>query len=108
MSRVTVLAILLVGCGVRTWELLEGKPALSPTAGAAVVIYGVEDAGDPPPACHKLGVVRAWSAGEKTFPHEGFRGAAAELGGDSVIELRPDPSGPPKRPTWFGTVARCR
>ncbi|MBL8720459.1 MAG: hypothetical protein JNL79_31025 [Myxococcales bacterium] len=108
MNRFALLALLFAGCGVRNWELLEGKPASTPTAGAGVILYGVEDAGDPPPSCHKLGVVRAWSSGEKTFPYDGLRGAAAELGGDSVIDLHPDPAGPPKRPTWLGTVARCR
>lgn len=103
-----VSALVLVGCGSRTWQIVEGAPAKTPTAGAAVVLYGVEGAGDPPPTCHRLGRVRAWSSGEKTFPYDGLRGAAAELGGDSVLELAEEPGAPRNRPTWVGVVANCR
>lgn len=109
MRRWSVLVpFVLAGCGSRDWQILSGSRAATPTAGAAVVLYGVEGAGDPPPSCTKLGTVRAWSHGEKTFPYDPLRSAAAELGGDSVIELKPDETAPRNTPTWIGTVARCR
>ncbi len=109
MPRFIVL-VLLAGCATGGHELLSGTKADKASVGAGVVLYGVDAGAEkPPPSCHTLGQVRAWSFGEKTFPHDGFRAAAAELGGDSVIDIRPDPAATdPKRPTHLGTVANCR
>ena len=109
MTRLFAFAALfLTACASDGYQIVEGAKAPSPSMGAGVILYGVERS-DQPPSCHRLGVVRAWSKGEKTFPYDGFRAAAAELGGDSVIEIHPDPAATdPKRPTHLGVVARCR
>ncbi|MGZ3419898.1 MAG: hypothetical protein ACXWUG_20440 [Polyangiales bacterium] len=104
----SALLVFLSACANGGYQIVEGTKAPSPSVGAGVILYGVEQ-GEPPPGCHTLGVVRAWSNGEKVFPYDNFRAGAAELGGDSVIGIHPDPAATdPKRPTHLGTVARCR
>ena len=103
-----LLLLALSGCANGGYQIVEGAKAPQASVGAGVILYGVEP-GDQPPSCQKLGVVRAWSNGEKLFPYDNFRAGAAELGGDSVIDIHADPTvTDPKRPTHIGTVARCR
>ncbi len=110
-ARVIAAALLLLaGCATGDYQVLSGTRAAKFSESSGVVLYGVDSgAGQPPPGCPVLGTVRAWSFGEKTFPYDQLRGAAAELGGDSVVDIKPDPSATnPKRPTVLGTVQRCR
>jgi hypothetical protein len=109
MIRWLLLSLLLTGCTPGGHELLEGSPARPRSLAASVVLHGIEGVGPPPPGCRVLGRVRAWSRGEKTFPCHDLRVAAARLGGDAVIEIRPDPAAlDRRRPTYQGTVVRCR
>lgn len=103
-------ALLLGAClPVGGHELLQGAKARASTSPGDVILYGVEGQGEPPPGCRVLGVVRAWSSGEKTFPYGPFREAASELGGDSVVAIHPDPEAlNRRRPTHLGSVALCR
>jgi len=104
------IALLLGACfPAGGHELVQGSQARAPTPPGEVILYGVEGQGAPPPGCRGLGVVRAWSPGEKTFPYGPFREAAGELGGDSVVDIRPDPEARDRRrPTHLGSVALCR
>ena len=111
MKRTSLFGLVFIasGCATGGYQIVQGSKAPSPSVGAGVVLYGVEDAGNPPPGCRMLGTVRAWSFGEKTFPYDQFRAAAAELGGDSVVDIHPDATAKnPKQPTHLGTVALCR
>jgi hypothetical protein len=109
LRTLTLGLVLSAGCSTGGYQILTGTKAAQPSAGPGVVLYGVEGEGNPPPGCRVLGTVRAWSEGEKTFPYDQLRAAAAELGGDSVMNIQPDPSATnPKKPTQVGTVARCR
>jgi hypothetical protein len=110
MRSLSVLTLLLAGCATGGHQFLSGTKVEKASVSAEVVLYGIDSgAEEPPPSCQRLGDVRAWSLGEKTFPYSNFRTAAAELGGDSVIDIRPDPTSTNLRqPTHLGAVAKCR
>jgi hypothetical protein len=105
----TAYAAFLASCATGGYDITSGVLAQKASPSAGVVLYGVDEtAGMPPPSCRVLGSVRAWSFGEKTFPYDQLRAAAAELGGDSVLDIKPDPSAKRNRPTHTGTIAQCR
>ena len=104
-----LVLLAMSACATGGYQIVQGAKAPTPSVGAGVVLYGVEGEGNPPPGCRMLGTVRAWSFGEKTFPYDQLRAAAAELGGDSVVDIHADPAATnPKQPTHLGTVALCR
>jgi hypothetical protein len=108
-ALLTGFALFLVACSTGGYRILSGTRATAPSVGAGVILYDAEGEGHPPPGCRVLGQVSAWSPGEKSFPSDQLRAAAAELGGDSVIDIRPDPAETDRhRATHLGTVARCR
>ena len=111
MKRTLLFGLVLVtsGCATGGYQIVQGAKAAAPSVGAGVVLYGLEGQGNPPPGCRMLGTVRAWSFGEKTFPYDQFRAAAAELAGDSVVDIHEDTSATKRRqPTYLGNVASCR
>jgi hypothetical protein len=111
MSRPSALLFCVLsatGCATGSYDILSGTRVPTPSVGAAVVLYGVEGVGNPPPGCRTLGSIRAWSYSDKTLPYDQLRAAATELGGDAVVDIHPDPAATDrKRPTLLATVARC-
>jgi hypothetical protein len=108
-------AVALVFAGGCFLSVGDGHEWVTPRPPAAstsrpVVLYGIDE-GAPEraaPACKRLGTVRAWSRGEKTFPYAELRAAAADVGGDGVTELRPDPANQERsRSVHLGVVVRC-
>jgi hypothetical protein len=108
--RIWMLLPFMLSCATGGYHIVSGAKAAKYSESSGVVLYGIDSGHpQPPPGCPVLGTVRAWSFGEKTFPYDQLRAAAAELGGDSVVEIHPDPAATDRtRPTHLGTVQRCR
>lgn len=108
--RWPVILLGLTSCATGGYQVVSGTRPAQFSESSGVILYGVDSGAPPaPPGCRVLGTVRAWSFGEKTFPYDQLRAAAAELGGDSVVDIHPDPAATDRtRPTHLGTVQRCR
>jgi hypothetical protein len=105
-----LLATAATACGLGGGhEWVTPRPS-SASATRPVILYGVDPgaASEARDSCERLGTVRAWSQGEKTFPYGDMREAAAEAGGDGVTRIRPDPANADRRRSvHLGEVVRC-